>query len=188
MKDFSSKIELRCSTVFLASFIIGILFLLNIVLVVKNQTYANAKNVEPKVGMKMSHFSGFNENGEEISFEWEKDKRKTLVLAFSPKCGFCKKNMVNWEAILKDIDRTKFRPFLVSSLSTNVKEYLESYKIENVPVIFQPDPKLIAEYAMYMTPQTILLDSGGKVEKNWIGDIQSEQKSEIEQTLEVKLP
>jgi peroxiredoxin len=165
MKDFSSKIALRRSTVFLASFILAILFLLNIVLVIKNQTYTNAKNVEPKVGMKMSPFSGFNENDEEISFEWEKDKRKTLILVFSPKCGFCKKNMVNWEAILKDIDRTKFRPFLVSSISTNVKEYLESYKIENVPIIFQPEPKLVVEYAMYMTPQTILLEFKWKSRK-----------------------
>jgi peroxiredoxin len=188
MNSFSSKIELSRSTVILAGCFISALFILNIVLVIKNQANINAKNKEPKVGMKMSYFSGFNEKGEEVSFEWEKDKRKTLVLVFSPTCGFCKKNMVNWQAILKDIDRTKFRPLLVSGITTNVMEYLEYYKIENVPILFQPEPKLVVEYAMYMTPQTILMDSNGTVEKNWMGAIQPEQKSEIEQMLEVKLP
>ena len=188
MKDFSTKIELRRSTIILSGFIIAILFSLNIVLVIKNHGFENARNIEPKVGMKMSPFLGFNKNGEEVSFEWEKDKRKTLILVFSPKCGFCNKNMVNWKAILNDIDRTKFRPFLVSGITTDVNEYIESYDLENVPLLFQPEPKLVVEYAMYITPQTILLDSNGTVEKNWIGEIQPNQKSEIEQLLNVKLP
>jgi peroxiredoxin len=188
MKNFSSKIELSRSTVIIASFFISALFILNIVLVIKNQANTNAKNKEPKVGMKMSHFSGFNEKDEEVSFEWGKDNRKTLVLVFSPTCGFCKKNMANWQAILKDIDRTKFRPLLVSGITTNVMEFIEYYKIENVPILFRPEPKLVVEYAMHITPQTIIMDSNGTVEKTWIGAFQPEQKSEIEQTLEVKLP
>jgi hypothetical protein len=41
---------------------------------------------------------------------------------------------------------------------------------------------------MNETPQTILIDSDGKVEKLWIGLLSPDERSEIEQSFSLKLP
>jgi len=96
--------------------------------------------------------------------------------------------MPNWKAIAQGLDRNAYRIVAVSILSEGVKEYMAQHELTDVPVIAEVDPKNRVSYEMTVTPQTILIDSDGKVEKVWTGFIQGDELSEIERVLGLKLP
>jgi hypothetical protein len=48
-------------------------------------------------------------------------------------------------------------------------DYLKDHHAENVIFFHQLDPKLIAEYHMNITPQTILVGGDNKVKGVWTG-------------------
>lgn len=139
-------------------------------------------------GQSMTAITGIDADGREQIFEWGKDNRKTLLMIFSPRCGYCRENMPNWMAILQGIDKSAYRVVVVSSISDGAKEYVEKYKIKDVPIIVEPEPKVLADYLMHITPQTVLLNSDGKIEKVWVGKFINEQKGYVEQALNVNLP
>jgi len=49
-----------------------------------------------------------------------------------------------------------------------------------MPVIAQADPKALVRYQFRLTPQTILVDAGGRVEKVWSGVLDASSVAEIE--------
>lgn len=178
-------------TIWIAVVLIIGLLIFNILLLIQNRnlktsTQRRSENLLTP-GKVLPPLSGITISGSKEKIEWNKDNRKTLILIFSPRCGYCHENMPNWKSILQTIDRTKFRPVLVSIIPEEAKEYLEKYSLADMPNFIEPEPQAKVEYAMHLVPQTLLVDPNGKLEKIWIGLIQDEQKGEIENYLGVRL-
>lgn len=187
----SSTYELSRTTVFIVTLIAIILVGLNIVLTFQNRNLkATIRQGEVALaeGQSMPGIAGKDLEGKEQTFDWGKDSRKTLLMNFSPRCGYCHENMSNWTAILQEIDKSLYRIVMVSSISDGAKEYIEKYKIKDIPVIVEPEPKVLVNYLMHITPQTILLNPDGKIAKVWVGRFIDDQKPQIEQFLNVNLP
>ena len=187
----TSTYKLSRITVFGSAFVAFVLLGLNIVLIVQNSHLkATVKKGEVALieGQSMPAIAGKDIEGQEQIFDWGKDGRKTLLMNFSPRCGYCRENMPNWLAILQTIDKSAYRVLLVSSISDGAKEFIDKYEIKDIPIIVEPEPKVLVNYLMYVTPQTILLNPDGKIAKIWTGAFINEQKSQIEQSLNVKLP
>jgi peroxiredoxin len=171
------------------------LVVLNIVLAVQNRklkatsgTGGGSRAISLKPGKSLPPLIGFDANSNKLTFDYGNDYRKTVLLVFSPRCPYCAENAANWKALTQGIDAKSFRVVAVSTLPEGVKETLGKYGLNDVPVIVQPDPKNRVAYEMNLTPQTVLIDSGGKVEKVWTGVIQGQERSDVEQTLNIKLP
>jgi len=186
-----STFEFSRTTVLVSVFLLLGLLALNAALIVQNRNLnssiqkGEAALVE---GQSMPAIAGIDLEGREQIFDWGNDNRKTLLMNFSPRCGYCRANMPNWTAILQGIDKSAYRVVVVSSISDGAKEYIEKYKIKDVPVIVEPEPKVLINYLMHITPQTILLNPDGKIEKVWVGKFVNEQKTNIEKALNVSLP
>jgi hypothetical protein len=56
---------------------------------------------------------------------------------------------------------------------------MTQHELTDVPVIAEVDPKNRVSYEMTVTPQTILIDSDGKVEKVWTGFIQGDERGPL---------
>jgi hypothetical protein len=111
-----------------------------------------------------------------------------VLLSFSPQCGFCEKNMPNWEAIIKGVDKNVFRVAAVSLTLAGTQEYVARHNFADTLLIAEVKADDKRAYKFQVTPQTILIDVSGKVEKVWTGLIQGEVRKEIEQYLDIKLP
>lgn len=186
-----STFEFSRTTVLVSAFVLFGLIVSNAALVVQNRNLKESMQkgeVALVEGQSMPAIAGMDLEGREQIFDWGKDNRKTLLMNFSPRCGYCRANMPNWTAILQGIDKLAYRVVLVSSISDGAKEYIEKYNIKDVPVIVEPEPKVLVNYLMHITPQTVLLNSDGKIEKVWVGKFVNEQKPYIEQSLNVSLP
>ena len=190
MADLSGELTRTIGLVGLLT--ISLLLLLNVVLLIQNRALKSAERkavgVSLSEGRSMPAIAGFDLAGRERVFEWNTDTRKTLLFCFSPRCGYCKANMPNWLAIIKTIDRSAFRVVMVSSISEGAKEYLDQYNIRDIPVLIEPSPTVLVDYAMHVTPQTVLLDPGGRIENAWPGVFTQQQKPLIEQALRLELP
>lgn len=144
--------------------------------------------LEVKPGTALPALEGLDNNGDRHIFSYGQDSRKTVLLVLSPRCRACEENMPNWEALIKGIDHRSFRLVGVSLQSESLKEYASRHGIDQFPILTKIDPKYRVTYNLALTPQTILIDADGKVEKVWTGLLRGEDKQNVELALNVRLP
>ena len=168
------------------------LLVLNVSLIIQNRnlrslTTVTKRSMVLKEGTIVPAISGLDLNGNKISLNYQDDPRKAIMLVFSPRCAYCTENMPNWQSIAQSIDPKLYRVMAVSVTSDGVKEYVAKNGFPNVPIIADVEPRSRVAYEMNVTPQTILIDSQGRVEKIWVGLIKPDERTEMKQFLGLKL-
>ncbi len=118
----------------------------------------------------------FKENKVEIKTE---SNKKTILFVFSSNCQFCHKNMPNWVKITNFKDQPNTRIIGVS-LGENGAKFIESYEFNHFFPIVNLSPEDVDVNPPFdITPQTILVNSDGNVEKVWSGMLNEKSLSEI---------
>ncbi|HYO12907.1 MAG TPA: hypothetical protein VE685_06925 [Thermoanaerobaculia bacterium] len=130
---------------------------------------------------------GLDLNNRIITVPHRHGEKDTLYFVFSPSCGWCKINLPNWQAIL-DQASERYRIVAVSISREKTAEYVHEHGLSKTSVIIEPEPRDLLAYRLQLTPQTILVDSKGSVRKNWLGAFGSEERQDIERSLNVRLP
>jgi peroxiredoxin len=193
MSDTSSGYTISKKAAALLVLLVAALLALNASLIIQNRTLrasgsAGKRSTVLHPGSSVPSLSGTDIDGKNFTLDYGNDPRKVVILVFSPRCGFCTKNMPNWRAITQSLDRNSYRIVAVSIASEGVKDYVGQQKLTDVPIIAEVDPKSRVTYEMNVTPQTILIDSHGKVEKLWTGVLSPDERNEVEQIFSLKLP
>jgi peroxiredoxin len=137
--------------------------------------------LEVAAGAQMPNLQGFDPDGKPVEVDYGKDPRKVLVLVFSPTCPFCEQNWPKWEHVISSLDRSVVRPVGVDVTSTAKEPFLSQHQLTGLPVIEKVDPKVMLNYRFQLTPQTILLDPNGKVEKVWTGVMTDSSVADLQQ-------
>lgn len=137
-------------------------------------------------GMSVPALAGFDVEGKRISIDYGHDNRPTLLLVFSPTCGACDLNWPTWKHILAATDQRSFRIALVDSSSFLAPAYVRSHGLTGLRVFGQVDPDVWLAYKLGLTPQTILIDPYGRVERLWIGVIQGVRLTDLENALDLR--
>jgi hypothetical protein len=194
MKSSSLVYQAKGKVAPLLMFFFGMaLLLVNVMLVRQNKKLKVLagrpdRALEIKPGTALPKLEGFDGDGVRHSIDYGQDPRKTVMLVLSPRCYACEENMPNWVAIVNGLDRRSFRLAAVSLQSEGFNEYASRHGINQVPVLTKIDPKYRVAYNLALTPQTILIDADGKVEKVWTGLLRGEDKQDVELALNVRLP
>jgi hypothetical protein len=139
--------------------------------------------LEAAAGSHVPDLRGFDEQGHPLEVIYGKESRKTLVLVYSPACGFCDENWPRWFELVPTLDRDAVRPVLVDVTATSSEPFLASHHLDGVPVFVQVDPRAALAYRFHLTPQTILVDSTGNVERVWTGVLNDSNTTELKQLL-----
>ncbi len=138
--------------------------------------------LEAAAGAQMPDLRGFDSDGKPVEVLYGKDSRKVLVLVFSPTCAFCEQNWPKWEQVLASLDRSAVRPVGVDVTSSANASFLSQH-LSGLQVFVKVDPQATLNYRFQLTPQTILLDPAGKVEKVWTGVLADSAMGELKQRL-----
>lgn len=146
----------------------------NIVLLRQNRELANlaARHIRPpqlSPGAEVSSLAGFNLANKRVVFRYGQNLPPTLLFVFSPSCSVCDLNWRYWTEILRTVNRQSVRVVLADTGSPLTAAYTQGHGITAFPVLAQVDPNDVIEYAMSLTPQTILVSGNGIVERVWIG-------------------
>jgi peroxiredoxin len=139
--------------------------------------------MEAAAGAQMPELRGFDPEGKPVEVQYGKDPRKVLVLVFSPTCPFCDQNWPRWEQVISSLDRSVVRPVGVDVTSTSTAVFLSQHQLTGLPVFFKVDPQAMMNYRFQLTPQTILVDHAGRVEKVWTGVMTESAVAELRQRL-----
>ena len=174
----------KLSYPFVSSCVIGLLLALNAGLITQNRDLKARFSPPPpemqvKVDAIVPALEGLNPYGEKLAFPYGRDPRKTIVFVFSPTCSFCEENWPGWRQITERLDITTVRPVAVDISSSATLEFVASHGLADMPLIAKIEPKSLLSYRFRLTPQTILIDSHGRVEKVWSGVLTSEQVEEV---------
>jgi peroxiredoxin len=170
------------------SFCCIVLLAANIALVRQNrqlkaQLSLPPPTMEAAAGAQMPDLRGFGPDGKPVEVLYGQDQRKVLVLVFSPTCAFCEQNWPKWEKMIVSLDRSAVRPVGVDVTSTSTAPFLSQHQLTSLPVILKVDPQAAVNYRFQLTPQTILLDHAGKVEKVWTGVLNDSAVADLKQRL-----
>ena len=180
MSDLFSGYRIGKKAAILFVLLVSALLVLNASLIIQNRSLRASVGTRSNIlhpGNIVPSLSGTDLDGKDFTLSYSNDPRKVVLLVFSPRCGFCTRNMPNWKALLQSLDRKSYRIVGVSIISDGVKEYVSQQKLTDIPIIAEVDPKSRVSYEMNETPQTILIDSDGKVEKLWIVLLSPDERS-----------
>jgi hypothetical protein len=145
----------------------------------KAQIAAPPPGLEASAGMTVPDLKGYDVSGKPLAVAYGPDQRKVLILVFSPACNFCVENWPRWQAMLGALDREAVRPVGVDVTATSTPAFLAEHQLTGIPVLVQVDPAARLHYRLQLTPQTILVDAQGKVEKVWSGVLTEAVSAEI---------
>jgi len=137
--------------------------------------------LEVAAGTQLPDLRGFDPDGKPVEVAYGKDPRKVLVLVFSPTCPFCEQNWPKWEQVISSLDRSVVRPVGVDVTSTAKEPFLSQHQLTGLPVLEKVEPNVTMNYHFQLTPQTILLNPAGKVEKVWTGVMTDSSVSDLKQ-------
>jgi thiol-disulfide isomerase/thioredoxin len=149
----------------------------------KSQLSVPAPTFEAPPGTQVPDLKGFDLAGKSLEVAYGKDPRKVLVLVFSPTCPFCDENWPKWQQIVPALDRDAVRPVAVDVTATTNQIFVSQHQLAGMPVFVKVDPTAVLGYRFHLTPQTILVDREGKVEKVWTGVLNDAAVSELKQRL-----
>lgn len=157
----------------------------NIALIRQNSQLKARLAVPPQLvapqGAQMPDLRGFDIAGKPVEVPYGKDPRKVLVLVYSPTCPFCDQNWPKWQAMITTLDRSAVRPVAVDVTSSSSEVFVQQHQLVGFPVFQKVDPQALVNYRFQLTPQTILVDSTGKIEKVWTGVLNDSTLAEIKQ-------
>jgi hypothetical protein len=165
-----------------------VLLAANIALIHQNRQLKAQLSLPPPVmeataGAQVPDLRGVDLEGKPVEVLYGKDSRKVLVLVFSPTCPFCDQNWPKWQQVISSLDRSAVRPVLVDVTSTTTAGFVSQHQLSSLPVILKADPRATMDYRMHLTPQTILVDPNGKVEKVWTGVLNDSSLADLKQHL-----
>lgn len=139
-----------------------------------------------KPGDVVPPLRGVDSYGNQFTLQYSGSASRTLLFVFSPHCGWCEKNMPNWRSIVDGADRNQLRIVAVSTVTSDAKDYTEGIHLASVPTIVDLEPGDKDIYRLTSTPQTILIDSSGRVERIWVGALTEEQMKDFRSFVEAK--
>jgi peroxiredoxin len=142
---------------------------------------------DSKIGSKIDYLTVANLGGEKTTLPMATGKT-TILYVFSPTCHWC---AANYESIVslatQRRDEYSFVGLSVSSDVESLNKYLDKH-----PYPFQSfsekSPADLASIGFSGTPQTIVINGSGIIEKNWRGAYGKGTEVEVSHYFAVSLP
>jgi peroxiredoxin len=123
-------------------------------------------------------------DGSLSSLKYDDPNKSHLLLVLSTTCPHCEKNLVRWKLINESNRRDNCE---IVGISIHDLDATRKYVVERKPGFYitsaGADTGFYRGYKLVGVPETILVRSDGSVQKVWIGELSSDQTTEIEALL-----
>ncbi len=114
---------------------------------------------------------------EQMSFP-DIDSSKTLLFIMSTSCKPCGLTIPHWKKLWKELNgKVK-----IKAIAMNPYDEIQMYKSDNklpYDIYTISEDSFVKSFKNYKTPQTILINKDGIVERSWIGKLANIQTREI---------
>ncbi len=110
----------------------------------------------------------------------------SVIYVFSPTCHFCDQNHANALVVARVAATKGYRVLGISMIGEGLSAYLASSPLP-FPVVVANDSTRTA-YHLSPTPETFVVDPGGKVLKHWLGAWRDDTAAQVEAFFNCRLP
>jgi hypothetical protein len=139
--------------------------------------------IGPPFGKRLPAVSGTDLAGRRVTVAYGRREPRTLLLAFSPTCGVCNLTWPAWQNLIKAAGQESVRVVFLNVGPKLDSKYACSHGISGGLVIAKPDPDVLTDYNLRLTPDTVLLSPGGMIQDAWIGALNSARLGAAESAL-----
>jgi peroxiredoxin len=136
-------------------------------------------------GSSVPPLTGHSIDGTPLAVHFEDAPIPTVIYVFSPKCGWCAKNIENFRSLIAQAG-AEYRVVGVAMTRQDLDAYLSKERL-TLPVFADVDASVAAAYQLGVTPTTIVISPQSKVLKVWGGAYGDGLRQEIEAYLGVHL-
>jgi hypothetical protein len=141
---------------------------------------------EPGVGTSVVPITAKTLDGSPATITFNSGVQRTVVYVFSPSCHWCARNLSNLRTLSNGVGAS-YRLVGLSLSREGVAEYIAKNDIR-FPVYTEPDNESKIKLKLASTPDTIAVDSTGKIVGRWTGAWSDDRKEEVETFFGLKLP
>lgn len=138
----------------------------------------------PLIGQKATDFSLKDMDGNTVKLSDYKGK-KVYLKFWATWCGPCRQSMPELEKLVKDTDRdfeilTIMAPGLQGEKTEEeFVKWFDQQDYKSVPVLYNPDGSVFADYQVRSIPTEVFIDSHGKIGHVQLGAISNEDAKKI---------
>jgi peroxiredoxin len=146
---------------------------------IESQTYL-------QLGATVPEIVGLDSTGSVATLHYGDVSVPTVLYVFTPQCGWCKKNLPNFHALI-DQSGTRYRVVGIALSREDLNSYIERENLQ-LPIYSEIRSDIRQVYQFGGTPETIVVSPDRKIIKIWSGAYEDRLKSEIEKVLKIHLP
>lgn len=141
-----------------------------------------------KPGMTMPQLTATTVDGASAIIDWAdpNDRRPSILYVFTPSCTWCTQNLANIRALSMSL-RSRYRIIGLSLSDEGLREYVNQAKLPFTIYSRATDERGNVP-DLRVTPQTLLIAPGGRIEKSWAGAYSGTAQGQIEEFFNIRLP
>lgn len=153
----------------------------NLVLVRQNRRLREVpSDAQMQVGEHLTKLSGVDLAGEIQPISFPDGPSQTVLVTFSPNCPFCRRTEPIWAALSRSLRDRGVRMLWVSRDSVDeTKHYCEEVGISSSDVFADPPNGTFRQLGLEAVPNTVVIGSGGTIEKVWTGALNRANTSQL---------
>ena len=151
---------------------------LNVVMIRREYTRNRPAPLHPSVGDVLPSLSLATVQGQRrvVGFGGV-GARPKLVYAFSPECAWCERNLQGINQLADGL-RSHYDVIAVAVRAKDIRKYAERKQLR-MDIYHQPADETVRAYGFGTTPQTLIVDSAGRIVSHWRGAFGRGAASEI---------
>jgi peroxiredoxin len=118
------------------------------------------------IGQFVPAFTSTAVNSAQVSVGEPKGNNRQLLILLTSTCPFCRQTLPTWKAVARRVDSVPSHSIEMIALTTDSARLAANYSATNAlpfPLVVFPSRRLMATYHAFRVPQTILVDSSGRV-------------------------
>jgi hypothetical protein len=120
-------------------------------------------------------------DGQDITISYSDTAKETLMLVFSPTCGYCRRNWPIWSQLTSEAKDKRI--VYVNIGGTISSGFTQQNSFGSAMVVASTTPQSILEYNLRVTPITLYLSPRGRVERVWSGEMSNSDLTEARNLL-----
>lgn len=163
-------IHLRASRAFLHLTLV-VSLLTNVLLVMQNRKYASGMTeLVSRQGLQsgalLRTMNAFDLSGSPVVLDFSNTQQPMVILVVSAACGACSRSWPVWSALIDSLrsDNALNRLVVLDVTDGVDNKYINKYNISDVLCVTKIDAAQKWLYNLRITPQTVLVNPGGRIE------------------------
>jgi peroxiredoxin len=142
----------------------------NVSLFRQNQRLNEALAPQIAAGTQLQMLSGLALDGRIEPVNLPSAGSKLLIITFSPGCPACQANQEGWMKLANALEQKGIRVLWLSRDPIDItRDYCLKHGMPLVEAVAEPPYRTYLELGLARVPNTVLVGSGGTVEKVWAG-------------------